>query len=82
MLGRQRPFDAVPFFWTQHYDMTIRYVGHAEHWDRVEIEGDLRAHDGSVSYWRGDVRLAVATIGRDLDCLRAEAALETQIAGG
>ncbi|KWF02928.1 FAD-dependent oxidoreductase [Burkholderia pseudomultivorans] len=80
MLGQQRPFDAVPFFWTQQYDLTIRYVGHAEHWDRVEIDGDLRAHDASVAYWRGDVRLAVATVGRDLDCLRAEAALERQIA--
>jgi 3-phenylpropionate/trans-cinnamate dioxygenase ferredoxin reductase subunit len=78
MLGQQRPFDAVPFFWSQHYDLTVRYVGHAEQWDRVEIDGDLRAHDGSVTYWRGDKRLAVATIGRDLDCLKAEEALEQQ----
>ena len=78
MLGQQRPFDAVPFFWTQHYDLTVRYVGHAEQWDRVEIDGDLRAHDGSVTYWRGNARLAVATIGRDLDSLRAEEALEQQ----
>jgi 3-phenylpropionate/trans-cinnamate dioxygenase ferredoxin reductase subunit len=78
MLGQQRPFDAVPFFWTQHYDLTVRYVGHAEHWDRVEVDGDLRAHQASVTYWRGNVRLAVATVGRDLDCLRAEEALEQQ----
>ena len=41
MLGRQRPFDAVPFFWSQHYDLTVSYVGHAEQFDRVEIDGDL-----------------------------------------
>ncbi|WP_175874124.1 FAD-dependent oxidoreductase [Burkholderia sp. BCC0397] len=80
MLGQQRPFDAVPFFWSQHYDLAIRYVGHAEQWDRVEIDGDLGAHDGSIAYWRGNTRLAVATIGRDLDSLKAEAALERQIA--
>ncbi|KUZ38326.1 FAD-dependent oxidoreductase [Burkholderia territorii] len=80
MLGRQQPFDAVPFFWSQHYDLTVRYVGHAAQWDRVEIAGDLRAHDGSVTYWRGDTRLAVATVGRDLACLHAEAALEQQAA--
>src|SRR4029078_8193971 len=39
MLGRREPFDAVPFFWSQHYDVTIRYVGHAEHWDDVQIDG-------------------------------------------
>lgn len=80
MLGQQRLFDAVPFFWSQHYDLTIRYVGHAEQWDRVEIDGDLGAHDCSIAYWRGNTRLAVVTVGRDLDSLKAEAAFEQQIA--
>ncbi|AZQ53327.1 FAD-dependent oxidoreductase [Burkholderia cenocepacia] len=80
MLGQQRPFDAVPFFWSQHYDLAIRYVGHAEQWDRVEIDGDLGAHDCSIAYWRGNTRLAVVTIGRDLDSLKAEVALERQMA--
>ncbi|MBR8313497.1 FAD-dependent oxidoreductase [Burkholderia dolosa] len=80
MLGQQQPFEAVPFFWTQQYDLTIRYVGHAEHWDRVEIDGDLHAHDASIAYWHGDARLAEVTIGRDLDALNAEAALERQVA--
>ncbi|RQX83085.1 pyridine nucleotide-disulfide oxidoreductase [Burkholderia anthina] len=80
MLGQQRPFDAVPFFWSQHYDVTIRYVGHAAQWDRVEIDGDLGAHDCSIAYWCGNTRLAVATIARDLDNLKAEAAFERQMA--
>lgn len=80
MLGQQLPFDAVPFFWSQHYDLTLRYVGHAEQWDRVEIDGDLGAHDCSIAYWRGNTRRAVVTIARDLDSLKAEAALERQIA--
>ena len=32
MLGHQERFDAVPFFWSQHYDVTINYVGRAEQW--------------------------------------------------
>ncbi|NDV76591.1 FAD-dependent oxidoreductase [Burkholderia cenocepacia] len=79
LLGQQRPFDAVPFFWSQHYDLTLRYVGHAEQWDRVEIDGDLGAHNCSIAYWRGNTRLAVVTIARDLDNLKAEAALERQM---
>ena len=47
MLGRREPFDAVPFFWSQHYDVTIRYVGHAEGWDSVKIEVGAGALDGA-----------------------------------
>lgn len=78
MLGKREPFTAVPFFWSQHYDTVINYVGHAEQWDRVEIDGDPGAHDCSITYWHGDKRLAVATVGRDLDSLRAEVMFEQE----
>jgi NADPH-dependent 2,4-dienoyl-CoA reductase/sulfur reductase-like enzyme/nitrite reductase/ring-hydroxylating ferredoxin subunit len=78
MLGAKRPFDDVPFFWSQHYDVAISYVGHAEKWDAVEIDGDVNA-DCRVSYKRGGKTLAVATIGRDLESLKAEAALEAAL---
>jgi NADPH-dependent 2,4-dienoyl-CoA reductase/sulfur reductase-like enzyme len=76
MLGRRERFDAVPFFWSQHYDVTIRYVGHAERWDAIRIDGSLDAHDASVSFFRGSRRLAVATVSRDRESLQAEVALE------
>ncbi|HEU4961646.1 MAG TPA: FAD-dependent oxidoreductase [Sphingomonas sp.] len=78
ILGRRERFDTAPFFWTRQYDLGIDYVGHAERWDRAEVDGDPAAHDCAVGYWRGSERLAVATIGRDLECLRAEAALEAE----
>jgi NADPH-dependent 2,4-dienoyl-CoA reductase/sulfur reductase-like enzyme/nitrite reductase/ring-hydroxylating ferredoxin subunit len=76
MLGQKVQFDAVPFFWSMHYDVAIRYAGHAEHWDKLEIDGKLEAKDCKVSYLRAGGLLAVATIGRDLENLRAELALE------
>jgi 3-phenylpropionate/trans-cinnamate dioxygenase ferredoxin reductase subunit len=76
MLDYRERFGAVPFFWSQHYDISIRYVGHAEQWDKVEIDGRLEARDCVVTYLRGARRLAVATIGRDRDCLKAEVEME------
>ncbi len=76
MLGGQEPFDAVPFFWSAHYDTTLSYVGHAESWDRVDVAGSIEARDCAVAFRRGGRTLAVATIGRDLASLEAEAAME------
>ncbi len=82
MLGRRRPFDISPFFWSQHYDVTIQYVGHAERWDTIEIEGSLAAHDCTVRYRHGGRTLAVVTIGRDRASLKAERDLENAVAPG
>src|SRR5262249_30636371 len=45
MLGLDQPYTAVPFFWSQHYDVPINYVGHAEKWDDIAIEGDIGKKD-------------------------------------
>jgi NADPH-dependent 2,4-dienoyl-CoA reductase/sulfur reductase-like enzyme/nitrite reductase/ring-hydroxylating ferredoxin subunit len=80
MLGARETFDAVPFFWSQHYDVPINYVGHAERWDRIDVDGDIQARDCVVRYQRGERVLAVASIFRDIDSLKAELALENQTA--
>lgn len=66
------------FFWSQHYDVAIRYVGHAESWDKIEIDGSLDARDCAVTYKKAGRILAVATVSRDLHSLAAEAAMEAQ----
>jgi apoptosis-inducing factor 3 len=76
MLGRRERFDAVPFFWSQHYDVTIRYTGHAERWDAVTVHGSLDARDASVRFTRAGKTLAVATVSRDRENLEAEVELE------
>jgi apoptosis-inducing factor 3 len=75
MLGQGQRFSDVPFFWSQHYDVPINYIGHAEKWDDLDIEGDIKSRDCLVRYRRNGNVLAVASIFRDLDNLKEEAAM-------
>ena len=76
MLGAREAFTQAPFFWSAHYDVSINYVGHAEKWDRVDVDGDAGEHDVTVRFMRGDKALAVATIFRDKESLDAETQME------
>jgi len=78
MLGRHDKFAAVPFFWSQHYDVPINYVGHAEKWDELTIDGDVMAKDCLLRYKRNGRTLAVASIYRDVESLEAEVAMERE----
>ncbi len=78
ILGARERFDAVPFFWTDQYDFSLAYVGHAERWDVAELDGQLDAGtlDCAISYRSDDRTSAVATVRRDLQSLTTEVALE------
>jgi apoptosis-inducing factor 3 len=76
ILGRRERFDAVPFFWSLHYDVAIRYSGHAEQWDRIDVSGTPGKGPTSVAYRAKGKTLAVASIDANHVNLQAEAALE------
>jgi len=76
ILGAREQFVAPPFFWSNHFDLAIRYVGHGSRNDRAVVSGDLKAKDASVIFCVGDKVTAVASVGRDLENLKAEVALE------
>jgi apoptosis-inducing factor 3 len=76
MLGRAKPFTAVPFFWSQHYDVPINYVGHAETWDEIVTEGDIMSKDCVLRFKRNGRMTAVASIFRDVESLQAEVTME------
>lgn len=76
MLGKRERFDAVPFFWSQHYDVPINYVGHAENFDDIAIDGSISGKDCLLKYRKAGRVLAVASIYRDLDNLKAELEME------
>jgi NADPH-dependent 2,4-dienoyl-CoA reductase/sulfur reductase-like enzyme/nitrite reductase/ring-hydroxylating ferredoxin subunit len=82
MMGERMPYRAVPFFWSQHYDVPINYVGHTEKWDAIDIDGDVTKRDCVVRYKQGGKVLAVDSIYRDLYSLKAAAEMEKRAQGG
>jgi NADPH-dependent 2,4-dienoyl-CoA reductase/sulfur reductase-like enzyme len=76
IVGDRAPFTDVPFFWSQHYDVSINYVGHAERWDVVEVDGSIEQRDCAVRYRAGGRLLALASVSRDRESLETELALE------
>jgi NADPH-dependent 2,4-dienoyl-CoA reductase/sulfur reductase-like enzyme/nitrite reductase/ring-hydroxylating ferredoxin subunit len=82
ILGQRERFDAVPFFWTEQYEFSLAYIGHAECWDSAQIDGELDAGMSgcTITYRRDGRKLAVAVVHRDLEGLRAEADFERAIA--
>jgi NADPH-dependent 2,4-dienoyl-CoA reductase/sulfur reductase-like enzyme/nitrite reductase/ring-hydroxylating ferredoxin subunit len=76
MMGLNEEFDAVPFFWSQHYDVPINYIGHAEQWDEIVVDGDIASKDCLLRYKKNGRVLAVASIFRDAENLRAEVTME------
>jgi NADPH-dependent 2,4-dienoyl-CoA reductase/sulfur reductase-like enzyme len=82
ILGQRERFDAVPFFWTEQYDFSLAYIGHAEHWNGIEIDGHFDSGMGgcTITYRRDGRKLAVAVVHSDLEGLRAEVDFERAIA--
>jgi NADPH-dependent 2,4-dienoyl-CoA reductase/sulfur reductase-like enzyme len=80
MLGHAIPFTAVPFFWSQHYDVPVNYVGHAEAWDEIVTEGDIMSKDCVLRFKHSGRVRAVASIFRDLESLEVEVLMERETA--
>jgi NADPH-dependent 2,4-dienoyl-CoA reductase/sulfur reductase-like enzyme/nitrite reductase/ring-hydroxylating ferredoxin subunit len=76
ILGAREAFVAPPFFWSNHFDLHVHYVGHGNSGDRTSVSGDLKAKNVSVVFRSGDKLTAVASVGRDVENLEAEVALE------
>jgi hypothetical protein len=70
------PYAAVPFFWSAHYDVTIAYVGAAAEWDEAKVVGSIPDRECLVAYRKNGKTLAVASVNRDAESLRVQAAME------
>ncbi|MEH1791193.1 oxidoreductase C-terminal domain-containing protein [Nostoc sp.] len=64
MAGKAVKFRGLPFFWTMQLKFSLRYVGHAQSWDEIVVDGDLQKQDLIAFYIKNNQVLAVATSHR------------------
>ncbi|HKJ93815.1 MAG TPA: FAD-dependent oxidoreductase [Longimicrobiales bacterium] len=83
--GDAAPFTDTPFFWTQHYDVPINYVGYARTWDDIQIDGTPGDGDFEASFLADGVEMAHVSYFRDHASLKTEIemrrAAEKKLAG-
>ena len=79
VLGLQQPFVNVPFFWTQQYDTSVSYVGHAPDYTHIQVDGVPESGDCSASFMNNNELLAYVSIGRDYQSLEVESELRSAL---
>lgn len=72
MAGKWTRYDAVPFFWTTQFGITLNYVGHAVEWDDIVIKGDTAAHDFLAYFVKNGKVVAAAGMNRDRELAEIE----------
>jgi 3-phenylpropionate/trans-cinnamate dioxygenase ferredoxin reductase subunit len=71
ILGHRAPYSAVPWFWTDQYDIHLQMAGLPVGFDQIVTRGDPETRKFSVFYFRGGRLCAVDSINRPADHLAA-----------
>jgi 3-phenylpropionate/trans-cinnamate dioxygenase ferredoxin reductase component len=50
MLGAGAPYDKLPYFFSDQYDVGMEYAGYASDWDRVVFRGDVAGRE-FIAFW-------------------------------
>jgi len=76
LLGRERPFTAAPWFWSDQYDVRLQMAGLSAGHDQIVVRGAPAARKFSVFYFRGEQMIAVDTVNRAPDHIAARKLLD------
>ncbi len=64
LLGREQPFRASPWFWSDQYDVKLQMVGLSSGYDQIVCRGDLDKPAFSAYYFRAGRLIAVDSLSR------------------
>ena len=71
IVGNRAPYGAVPWFWTDQYDIHLQMAGLPTGFDQVVTRGDPVSRKFSVFYFRAGKLCAVDSVNRPADHLAA-----------
>jgi 3-phenylpropionate/trans-cinnamate dioxygenase ferredoxin reductase subunit len=71
ILGKGAPYQQVPYFWSDQYDVRFQYVGHANRWDQLVIRGSVRERAFTAFYVLEDRVVAALCVNRARDVMAA-----------
>lgn len=79
LMGKERPFTANPWFWSDQYDVKLQMAGASAGHDAIVLRGELKARKFSAFYFKGDKLLAVDSVNRSSDHLQARKLLDLSV---
>jgi 3-phenylpropionate/trans-cinnamate dioxygenase ferredoxin reductase subunit len=75
LLGGERGYDAVPYFWSEQFGRMVQYAGHHPVADTMVWRGDPGADAWAVCWLSGDRLVAILTVNRPRDLLQGRRAI-------
>ncbi|AOE86779.1 NAD(P)/FAD-dependent oxidoreductase [Pseudomonas sp. TCU-HL1] len=70
--GKPVAHVAVPWFWSDQFDLKLQMVGLSEGYDKLVLRGDLASESFSAFYLRGNVVLSADAVNRPQDFMVAK----------
>jgi 3-phenylpropionate/trans-cinnamate dioxygenase ferredoxin reductase subunit len=78
MLGKDEPYDDIPWFWSDQYDFNLQYTGFHTEWDEFIVRGSMEERN-FVAFYRKDERvLAAVAVNRGKDLRRSMRLIKAQ----
>ncbi len=72
ILGRPRVYDAVPWFWSDQYDLKLQMVGLSQGYDNLIVRGDMDANSFTAFYLKDGVVISADSVNRPQDFMVAK----------
>lgn len=79
LMGHERPFTAVPWFWSDQYDVKLQMVGLSAGHDRTVVRGSPVERRFSVFYFRDGALIAIDSVNRPPDHMTGRKLLDKRV---
>jgi 3-phenylpropionate/trans-cinnamate dioxygenase ferredoxin reductase subunit len=78
MAGATEPYDEVPWFWSDQYDLNLQYAGAGLPWDETVTRGELGKAPFTVFYLHAGELIAAAGVNDHHTVARARHAMQAR----